>query len=369
MNRQLSFPKKGTGSNVVPLVTQRQDTWPYLPPMKKLFKNVVRPLFFLGVGVFLIWLITKDFTALQWRNIRHAFYEANYWLLFPVFFVGIVSHYLRALRWRLLLKPLGYFPGKGNMFAGVMIGYLANLAIPRMGEVVRCGVVARQERIPVNSVIGTMVVERLIDLSCLLILMFFTIAVQPARVWSFFYDNIWMNLTAVFSSGHLVRNLFIATGFCFFLAFIFFVFRHTAWYKRFNTLLTGIKEGILLAFRLKQKRLFLFFTFFIWLCYFLMIYIGFYCFTATSTLGIKAGLSVLSFGSVGMSLTQGGLGAYQLLVEKTLGLYGINEVYGFAFGWLSWLAQTALILVLGFGCLLALPFLKKKETATQIPSH
>lgn len=329
--------------------------------MKKIFKNVVRPLFFLGVGIFLIWLITKDFTAVQWRNIRHAFYEANYWLLVPVFLVGILSHYFRALRWQLLLKPVGYLPSKGNMFAAVMIGYLANLAVPRLGEVVRCGIVARQERIPVNSVIGTMVVERLIDLFSLLILMFFTIAIQPARVWHFFYEYIWMNLIAIFSSGHLFRNLFIATGVLLFMAFLFFLFRHAAWYKRLGTLLTGIKEGILLAFRLKEKRLFLFFTFLIWLCYFLMIYIGFYCFAETATLGIKAALSVLSFGSIGMSLTQGGLGAYQLLVEKTLGLYGISEVYGFAFGWLSWLAQTVLILVVGFGCLLALPFLKRKE--------
>lgn len=329
--------------------------------MKNLLKKAIRIIFFLGLGIFLVWLIIKDFTPEQWQHIRQAFYEANYRLLFPIFITGIASHYIRALRWRLLLTPVGYSPGKGNMFCAVMIGYLINMAVPRMGEVARCGIVAKQERIPVDMLIGTMIAERLIDILSLLILIFITIVIQPDKTGHFFNEYIWQKITLLFQPAHLLRNLLIISGILVLIIIGFYLLRHTGWYGRFRKLLTGIRQGLLTAFRLRQKSLFLGLTFLMWGCYFLMVYIGFYCFSTTAHLGVKAGLSVLSFGSIGMSVTQGGLGAYQLLVEKTLGLYGIAEVYGFAFGWLSWLAQAALILIVGVGCMIALPLLRKKE--------
>lgn len=329
--------------------------------MKKLLKNVVRPVFFLGLGVFFIWLITRNFTAQQWQQIRQAFSQANYLLLIPVLIIGIVSHYIRAVRWRLLLEPVGYLPARSNMFCAVMIGYLTNLAVPRLGEVARCGIVARQERIPVNNVIGTMVVERVVDIVSLLVIIFFTIVIQPGKVWHFFYTHIWQKLMQLFQPDHLTRNLLIVVGLLLVITITLILLRNTSWFSRIKKLFVGIRQGILMAFHLKQKGLFLTYTFFMWLCYFLMVYVAFYCFAATSELSIGAGLSVLSFGSIGMAVTQGGIGAYQLLVEKTLALYGIAEIYGFAYGWLSWLSQTALILVFGFCCMLALPFLKRKN--------
>src|SRR5690625_6892168 len=92
-----------------------------------------------------------------------------------------------------------------------------------------------------------------------------------------------------------------------------------------------------------------------------IVYVDYDCIIETAVLGKNAALSLLSTGSIGMVLTQGGLGAYQLLVEKTLQLYGIPGVYGFAFGWLSWLTQTGLVLLLGFGSLITLSFMKKGE--------
>lgn len=332
--------------------------------MKKPLGNIVKFVVFLGLGLFLIWLITHDLTPDQWARIRAAFREANYWLLIPVFVVGTLSHLLRALRWRLLIEPLGFRTGVFTTFSAVMVGYMSNLAVPRMGEITRCGMLARYERLPVNKLIGTIIVERAVDLVCLIALITLTILIQIDIVGAFFYEHALKKVLAIFRQGNLLRIGLILAGGALLITLCWWVlrkFRHTAWSRRLQVLIKGVKTGVFSVGKLRRKKLFFAYTLLIWLCYFLMVYFGFWCFAATSVLGVRAGLSILTFGSVGMIATQGGIGAYQLIVEKTLELYGIAEVYGFAFGWLSWLAQTALIILLGFLCLLVLPFLQRKH--------
>lgn len=329
--------------------------------MKKVLKDIAKTVFFLGVGLFLIWLAIKDFTPEQWRRIRDTFYEADYWPVLPVFIISIASNYARAIRWKLLLEPLGYRPHNNNMFCAVMIGYLTNMAIPRLGEIARCGILTRQERIPMNEAIGTVLAERIVDLITLLILIFLTIAIQYKRVEHFFYINIWEKIQVLFSTRYIIYVFFIILGIVIVSILISYLFRQTVWYQKMIRFLRSIKQGFLMAFRLQKRGLFVLYTFLIWGCYLLMIVVGFQCFQATSVLGIKPALSVLSFGSIGMMLTQGGLGAYQLLVQETLRLYDIAGIYGFSFGWLSWLLQAAIVLLLGLGSLMALPFLRRRR--------
>ncbi len=327
--------------------------------MKKALGRTVKFIFFLALGLFFIWLAVKDFNTREWQHILEVFREAHYWLLLPILIIGFFSHFFRALRWRLLIRPLGHEPGIWNIFGAVMTGYLANLAVPRLGELVRCGVLSRQERIPVNQVIGTMVAERVIDILTLFVVILLTLFTQPDKIKHFFYRNIWIGFTDSFFSGRWIWGILIL-----FLAGLLIwgtvrFSRKTRWHGNLVNLIKGIREGILTALKLPEKKLFFAYTFLLWLCYLCMILIGFYCFNSTSSLGLNAALSVLSFGSIGMALTQGGLGAYQLLVEKTLNLYGIGNAYGFAFGWLSWLAQTGLIILLGLASMIALPFTRR----------
>ncbi len=327
--------------------------------MKKAFGRAAKLVFFLALGLFLVWLAVRDFSAAEWQHIREIFLEANYWLLFPILIIGFLGHFFRALRWRLLIRPLGYNPGIWNTFGAVMTGYLTNLAIPRLGELVRCGVLSRQERIPVMQVVGTMVAERVIDILSLTLVILLTIFTQPDRMSHFFYTHIWIKITDSFDSDGMIWVVLILI-LIFLSVWVFFRFsRRTRWHHKLVKLSKEIKEGLFTAYKLPEKALFFIYTLLLWLCYISMVYIGFYCFNVTSTLGIEAALSVLSFGSIGMVATQGGLGAYQLLVEKTLNLYGIGDAYGFAFGWLSWLAQTGLILLLGFVSMIVLPFTRK----------
>jgi uncharacterized protein (TIRG00374 family) len=331
--------------------------------MNKALGNLIKLIIFLGLGIFLVWLITHKLTPLQWQRIHDAARAANYWLLIPICFIGFLSFLFRALRWRLLLLPLGYRVGVFTIYSSVVVGYLANLAIPRMGEVTRCGMLARYERLPVDKVIGTMIVERTFDVICLALLMAVTILWQIDTVGDFFYDNVLVKIAALFryeDIGSLLLWLAVGLIGCIILWLVLRRFRQSDWYRRLSRLLGGIKTGFVSVARLRQKKLFLVYTGLIWLCYFLMVYIGFYCFKETAALGTKAALSVLIFGSIGMILTQGGIGAYQLIVERVLLLYGVAKAYGFAFGWLSWLSQTGLILILGFASLLVMPFVKRK---------
>lgn len=333
--------------------------------MKKALGNVLKLIIFLGLGIFLVWLITHNLTPLQWQRIKEVFQEANYWVLIPVFIIGTISHILRALRWVLLIKPMGYRPRAFTTFSAVMIGYIANLALPRMGEITRCGVLSRNENIPFQKVVGTMIAERVIDLSSLSFIILMTVLIQLNLVSDFFTGTLLSKFSDLFERGTWKRYaIIIAAVAVIMISLIRFLkrFRYTRWYRKLVILIKGVKEGMFTIGKMRNKVLFFVYTVAIWLCYFLMVYIGFFCLKPTSALGIKAGLSVLGFGSIGMILTQGGIGAYQLIVEKTLELYGILEAYGFAFGWLSWITQTGLTLVLGLICTILLPFVKRQKT-------
>ena len=121
--------------------------------MKKKLLAILQYLFFAALAAFFVWLSLKDMNAENWAKLKDALHRANYWLLVPVLLLLLASHYLRALRWRQLMEPLGYKPSRINVFLGVMIGYFVNLGAPRVGEVVKCTVLARYEKIPADKLV------------------------------------------------------------------------------------------------------------------------------------------------------------------------------------------------------------------------
>src|ERR1700742_4282883 len=135
--------------------------------MKKTLLVVLQYLFFAALAAFFVWLSLKDMDKKSWAQLREALDQANYLLLIPVLGLLLASHWLRALRWRQLIQPLGYEPSRMNCFLGVMIGYFVNLGAPRLGEVVKCTILARYERIPADKLVGTIVAERAFDVVCL----------------------------------------------------------------------------------------------------------------------------------------------------------------------------------------------------------
>ena len=160
--------------------------------MNKRLRTIFQYLIFLGLGIFFAWLSLKNLDAEKMDKIRAAFTNARHWLVIPVFFILFLSHYVRALRWRLLIQPLGYAPGRMNTFFAVMIGYLVNQGVPRLGEVVKCTVLSRYEKIPADKLIGTIILERVIDAITLLIIFGITLVIQPdlyTRILDTFFNQ------------------------------------------------------------------------------------------------------------------------------------------------------------------------------------
>lgn len=268
------------------------------------------------------------------------------------------------MRWRLLIESLGYKPGRANTFFAVMIGYLANQAVIRLGEVLKCTALARYEKIPADKLIGTIILERLIDAITLLIIFTITLIIQPGLY------------------GRLVEKVFSVTaeeetknipGYIFMLILLAIIIVIIAvWMirkkKTFNDLINAFKkiglrvwEGISAVRHLKKRRQFILYTFLIWTLYLAGGYIGFFALQETQHYGIKEAFTVLSAGSIGMTITPGGIGGYAFLLEQTMQLYGLQQGVALAFGWLLWLAQTAVTLIGGLISFVALPWYNKKK--------
>lgn len=332
--------------------------------MNKKLLGILKLLFFFGLGVFLIWLSVRKFTDEQWDNISKAIREADYFWVVISMLLGLLAHWSRALRWKMLIQPLGYDPRIGNTFFAVAIGYIANYAFPRLGEVTRCGVLTKYEKIPFEESFGTVIAERIIDTITMLLIFFFTLAIQFNEIYSQVDAII---LTPVSQKmGKLVENKPVfytaVAGLILGAAALFFLRKRmkNMFSGKMKKVLHGFGEGFRSVRKVKRPWLFVAHSIFIWAMYYAAVHVVFFAFGETSHLGFKAGLAVLMFGTLGVVFTPGGIGAYPLLVTQVLlSLYGIREEMGTAFGWVAWTAQFVLILLLGLLSLVMLPLVNR----------
>ena len=155
--------------------------------MRPLLKNTIKFFLFSGVSVLLFWLVYRD---QDWNVLLNVFrQDVDYTWIGIACVLGVASHISRAMRWQLLTASMGYKIRFWNSFMGVMIGYFANLAIPRMGELTRCGVVSKYEKVPFSYLLGTVVTERVIDMMILLVLTFVIVVTQFKVIVDFLNAN------------------------------------------------------------------------------------------------------------------------------------------------------------------------------------
>lgn len=331
--------------------------------MKKKLITIAKFLLFLGFGIFLLWLITKGLTSQDKKDIFQSFRSANYiWIVLSVT-LGIISHISRAQRWRMLIRPLGYDPRLNITFYAVMVGYLANLAFPRLGEVTKCGVVSKYEKIPADKILGTMILERTIDFVSLIIVTILTLAFQFNLISGFFTEMIIDPMIEKFrfSTGFILKSILIAIAGIVILNFLYRKFKKTKAWHMIQNFLGNIKDGLLSVRKVKNLPLFIFHSVFIWVMYYMMIRVCFFALPETAHLGNATGLTILTFGSLGIIATPGGIGAYQLIVTEILSkIYMIDQPVGFAFSWLVWSAQNIMIVTLGTISLILLPIVSPK---------
>ena len=331
--------------------------------MRQKIKNILQYGFFLGLGIFLVWWQLKSMTPSEREEGKRAILNAHYWVVIPIVIMALLSHYSRALRWKILMKPLGYEPATKNVFGSTLIGYLGNAAVPRLGEVLRCTFLAKYEKLKVDKLFGTIIVERIIDLLCFLLFIAFTVIIQIEKVGAFVKEKfsgigkeaempIWLKLI-----------LFVLAIAIFFygLHFLRKKFPENKLVKKVNDFFKGVLSGLSSIKNIKQKKQFVAHTIFIWSMYLLQIYLGFYAMEGTAHLGFNAACSVLALATLAMIATPGGLGAFPFFVMQTLSMYDIPSTTGLSFGWLIWVVNTGIVIVAGILALVLIPLLNKNK--------
>lgn len=326
--------------------------------MKKTVTTILQYLIFLGLGIWIIYHMLHQLTDKQKAELADAIANANAWYLLPVFIIGFLSHLFRAMRWRYLLETVDLRPSLVNTTFSVLIGYIANLALPRAGEVAKCTVLAKYEKVPAHKMIGTIVAERAFDMVSLIVLAFLAFAVQMQFV-SHYATSIAASFQQKFEHS---KPMLIIAGIVALLAIpaavlLYRKYKHT----KVGHFITELLKGILSIVHMKKRWQFLGYTALIWLMYLLQLYVGFSCLPDTAHLSIGTALVVLVYGSLGMIVTPGGIGLYTLLVAQMLVAYGVAEVPAQAFGWIAWVVQTAVIIFLGLLSLIFIqPYNKRK---------
>jgi len=336
-------------------------------------KSIVQFLVLLAIGVFLIWLNWIQVEP-EKEKIADAFRNANYFWIGVSMVIAFLSHFLRAYRWNYLLKPLGYKTNLVNATCHVIVGYFANYGIPRMGEISRCTLAARYDKVPFEIGFGTVITERIIDFILFLVIFALTLLLQFAELIGLanrlIFDPLRTKLAGLGQSPVkivvLLLLLLAVVG-----AFLFLRKKVSGLLKgKLGNMLKGMGEGIGSVRKMEKPLQFIVLSLLIWACYFYSLYVCFFALSGTSHLGQKECLTLLLFGTFGVIFSPGGLGAYPAIVGGIL-LYTfhIDTATAFALPWLSWTSQFILIVSLGSICLLVLPLINKQKHGVSHPTE
>lgn len=371
--------------------------------MKQTLWAVAKFLFLLSIGLVILYFVYRNQEAAYQAEcqckgdcvfpslgakIIDDFRHVNVFWLVVICLLFILSNISRAVRWQMLLHPMGYRPRLFNAFFTTMIGYLVNLAISRAGEFTKAAALTRYEKISIDKVFGTVVVDRIFDVIMLLLITGLAFLLQFQHLWNFLFGDGAANLAPACVNPITTTAAPANSGFNWLLwgGIAAVLLAGGIWWwlrrrrqqqtasaeqvslmQRFRTLWFNFSEGIKTVFRLKHPWWFVFHTIFIWVMYYLMTYLCFFAFAPTSHLSPLAGLLVFTFGSFGMVIpSPGGMGTYQLAVMAALVIYGVQGNDAFAFANILFFTITIFCNILfGFLAYLVLPIYNKNYVPLQ----
>ena len=327
----------------------------------KWIKSGIKLIIFLSLGLLLIWYSVRNFSSEDIRTVRELVNGADKTTILYCILILMASHLIRALRWGMMITPLSHKPKLSNVFYAVLTGFFFNLLFPRLGELMKCSLISKYEKIPVDKLVGTMVAERFIDFCCLLIIIILTIITQTSLVGAY-TNELWTALSLKLEgSVFVILSLITIPFLMFFILYKNLKNSNLKWVVKIKALVSGVLEGLRTIGRMQNSFHFILYTLAIWFLYLASIRAGFPAIAELTDLGWVPSLTVLTFGSFAMIATQGGIGAYQLAVQKTLELYGVSSLTGLAFGWLLWSVQSIMMLITGPISLLLMYLQNKKS--------
>ncbi len=342
--------------------------------------NALKVALFFGFGFFILYLVyQKQDAAYQEECILQGIAAKDcslidkvildikstriLWLVI-VLFAFMVSNLFRALRWNQMINALGYYPRLINSFGTIMIAYFANLGLPRSGEVLRPLTLSKYEDIPFEKLMGTLVIERAIDVIMFALFICLALLIEGDTIWTYLIDNGDFGSKFGFLSSLWFWLVVVS---CLIGLFLFSRSKEGSVFgklwRKIITFLEGLKEGLLSVMHLKNPKLFIGYTVGIWIMYYLMTYLCFFSFDPTSLLGPLEALVVFVFGTMGFVIpSPGGMGTYHFLVNESLTLYGISQGDGFSFANIVFFSvQIFGNVVFGIISLIFLPIYNRKK--------
>lgn len=305
------------------------------------------------LGVFLIGYSYSITSQEDRKNIVEAIKEADYFWVLISLLLGFLSHFFRAVRWNLLLKPIGYQPRLINNIMAIFAAYLANLGIPRSGELLRATTISTYENIPFQKGFGTIIAERVIDVIMLLLIVLITGILQTEIILDYFAAK-QINYTKIITIG--------CVALVFGCLFYYFIKKaRSGFLVKIKHIVQGLIEGVSSVFQMKNNLLFILYTLAIWLLYIAMFWVVKFSIPETADLPVSAILAAFVAGAFAMTATNGGIGLYPIAVSNILLIYGVSKTAGDAFGWIMWSSQTIMVVLFGALSFLFLPVFNKNK--------
>jgi len=290
--------------------------------------------------------------------------KVSWLVVISLCFIG--SQVLRAYRWKLLLKPMGYEVSSFNTISTLMVGYFANLGVPRIGEFVRAGLLSKYEEVPVEKAFATIVVERIVDVIMLAIMLGLGLLLHFDMIWGYIEQNLNLSTSTIIAVFAGLSVLGVVGIYVLYKIRSMDVSGSPAIIQKIKGLIDGFVDGLLQIRKLPRVGLFVIQSIAIWVLYYLMHYLCFFSFEPTEHLSASEGLAVFDFGALGVVFpSPGGMGSYHFMIKEALEMFGVSSVDGFSFAMISFFTLTIFCtIIFGIICLILLPVVNSRKQTT-----
>ena len=325
---------------------------------KQILRKIIQILLPLALGIVLLWYLYRnqdlgEMMSVVKRGVRYDI------LLFSLIF-GLLGNMFRGFRWALLIDSLGKRVKRKNTIFAVFGNYAINMALPRVGEIWRCGVISKYEKQSFTKLLGTLFVDRIMDTVVVGLL---TLCLCVFNI-KFFTDFFSENPPAIIKTiSYVISSVWTYIGMVVLTLLIWFVFvklKHLVIVQKAIGIINNIWEGVRSLWKIERKKMFIIQTLLIWVCYFLYFYITFFAFDFTKDLGVRIALIAFTMSSIGVAVpVQGGIGVWHFMVISTLVTFGVDSNDAGAFAFLTFAIQTVWIVLVGLFGIAALPVINK----------
>jgi len=338
---------------------------------RKILIQALKFIGFLSVGILLLWL---SFRNVDYKSLTQDLKEANYYWLIPALIFSILAFLLRARRWQLLIHPLDSHPTFWHTFHAMMIGYMANLALPRIGEITRCVVLGKKENIAVDKLVGTVIVERTIDFLSVMAFLVVIIFTSSAIIKEFLKESIFIPFREkVFSVINISWVFYAALALAGIIA-LFLLFRYRKnlrkirFFSKVFDILKGVISGLKTITNLERKWEFVILTILIWISYAFMTWVIVFCLESTSDISFWDSLIVLIVGGLGMAVpVQAGFGAFHYAVSRVLVvIHGVRLEDGLTYALISHESQIIFEIIIGIVSIYVMYGRRRKDPPTPL---